>query len=275
MNKAKLKKIGDIFLNILMYVFLAVCVIAVILTLFSKKDDGAVNIFGYQMRIVTSDSMEACEYTDVSDFEIKDIPVTSMVFIESVPDNEQKANEWYKELKAGDVLTFVYNDYKSNQDKKSPVITHRITSISESENGGYTIELKGDNKNSEDGALAQTIYTSPEDPSDKLNYVIGRVVGHSPAFGAAMTFMKQPVAIVLLIIVPCVAIMLAEVIKIVKTFTADKRKREQEEKEKKDNELDELRRRLAELENASGAAAVVATEQTKFEEKYLNEEENA
>ena len=72
MDKMKFKKIGNIVLNVLMYIFLAFCIFTVIVTLLSKRDsDGAAEIFGYQMRIVTSDSMAKSEYTDVSDYKIK------------------------------------------------------------------------------------------------------------------------------------------------------------------------------------------------------------
>ena len=65
-----------------MFIFLALCIAAVILTVFSKKDsDGASEIFGYQMRLVVTDSMGASEHTDVSNYKIKSIPVNSMVFI--------------------------------------------------------------------------------------------------------------------------------------------------------------------------------------------------
>jgi signal peptidase I len=57
MNKAKVKKIWDIVLNVLMYLFLAICLVSVILTVFAKRNDGAAEIFGYQMRTVISDSM--------------------------------------------------------------------------------------------------------------------------------------------------------------------------------------------------------------------------
>ena len=72
MSKQTLKKIGNVTLNVLLYIFLAICVFSVIMTITSKKDsDGAAEIFGYQLRLVISPSMEKCEYTDVSEFEIK------------------------------------------------------------------------------------------------------------------------------------------------------------------------------------------------------------
>lgn len=238
----KIKKTGKIALDILLYIFLVLCIFVVILTIFSKRDvDGAVEIFGHQMRLVTSDSMGACEYTDVSDFEIKDIPVRSMVFIEAMPEDAEEAEEWYRSLKVGDVLTFRYVY------TKQVTITHRIVEIDEKETGGFVIELAGDNKDSDKSTLYQTIDTSIP---HNMNYVIGKVVGQSYLLGVLMSILIQPVAIVLVIIVPCVIIIIIEVLKIVRVFSEEKREKERLEAEAKNNELEDLRRRLAELEKS-------------------------
>ena len=244
MDKLKIKKIVNIITNVLLYVFLAICIFSVILTVFSKRDtDGAAEIFGYQFRVVTSDSMAECEYTDVSNFEIKDIPIRSLVFVKVMPSDPAEADEFYRSLKVGDVLTFRYV-YTTQV-----TITHRVTNIEEIE-GGFKITLAGDNKNSEDGQLVQIIDTSI---SNNVNYVIGEVTGQAKVFGMILSFLMQPVGIILLIIVPCVIIVLLEIIKIVRVFGADKKKREQEEKQKKEEELEELRRKLAELEALKNA----------------------
>ena len=243
MQKAKVKKIGNIVLNVLMYVFLAICVFAVLLTVLSKRDsDGAAEIFGYQFRVVTSDSMGACELTDVSDFEIGSIPIRSLVFVKVMPEDEAEADEWYRGLEVGDVLTFRY--VYSTQ----VTITHRIVSITEKPTGGFEIALAGDNKNSEDGQLVQIIDTSIP---NNTNYVIGQVTGQAYLLGVILSFLMAPLGIILVIILPCFIIMLIEIIKIIKTLSADKREREKEEKENKEKELEELRRRLAELEGAN------------------------
>ena len=45
---------------------------------------------------------------DVSMYEIQDIRVKSMIFIEVVPTDPDKAKDWYEDLEEGDVLTFKY-----------------------------------------------------------------------------------------------------------------------------------------------------------------------
>ncbi len=246
MKKATVKKIGNILLNVLMYVFLALCIFAVILTVLSKKTpDGASEILGYQFRVVVSDSMAKCELTDVSEYDIKDIPIRSMVFVQTVPTDPSAANEWYANLQVGDVLTFRYV-YTTQV-----TITHRIVSISEKKAGGFIIELEGDNKNSESKQLHQTIDTSQ---TNSTNYVIGKVTGQAYLLGVVMSFLMEPIGIILAIIVPCFIIILLEIFKIVKVLSADKKKREEEITAQKDTELEELRRRLMELEQRQAAS---------------------
>lgn len=246
MDKAKSKKIGKIVLDVLLYIFLAICVLSVFVTVLSKRDkDGAAEILGYQMRVVTSNSMEKCELTDVSKFEIKDIPVRSMIFVKVIPDDPAEADKFYSSLKVGDVLTFRYV-YQARQ----ITITHRITAITQKETGGYIIELAGDNKNSENGQLIQKIDTSIPNSTD---YVIGKVTGQFYPLGLVMSFLMQPVGIILLIILPCALIILLETLKIIKVFTDEKKQQQEEEKAQKENELEELRRKLAELEKATDA----------------------
>ena len=240
MDKSKIKKVSKIALDVLLYIFLAICIFAVFVTVLSKRDsDGAAEVFGYQIRVVTSDSMSESEFTDVATYKIKDIPIRSMVFVKVMPDDPAEADEFYRSLKVGDVLTFRYV-YTTQV-----TITHRITSITEKDTGGFIIELAGDNKNSEDGQLVQVIDTSIP---NNTNYVIGKVTGQAYLLGLLMSFLMQPVGIILLIIAPCFIIILLEVLKIAKVLGADKKKREQEEKKKKDDELEELRSKLAVLE---------------------------
>lgn len=240
MSKKIIKKIGKIVLDVLLCLFLAICIFSVIVTVSSKRDsDGTAKIFGYQIRIVTSDSMGKCEFTDVSEYKIKHIPVGSMIFVKEVPEDSTKADEFYSSLKVGDVLTFryVYTTQKT--------ITHRIVSITEKETGGFIIELAGDNKTSEDGQLTQIIDTSVP---NSMNYVIGKVTGQSKLLGKIITALKQPIGIVFIVILPCAIIIVIEIIRILNTLNADKKKHEQELHEQKDKELEELRNKLADLE---------------------------
>lgn len=241
------KKACKIAANVLLYAFIAVCLLGVLLSITAKKEsDGTATILGRQMRFVLSASMEKCDATDVSQFEIKDIPTRSMIFIEVVPKDAAKAEEWYAGLKVGDVLTFKYVYIRQE------TITHRITAIEKKDTGGYLISLAGDNKNADSDTLTQVIDTSvPNSP----NYVIGKVTGQSYALGLFVNALKSPVGLVCIVIIPSLIIVILEILKIIHMLGADKRKQEQEEKVQQKNELDELRRRLAELEAQKADAA--------------------
>ena len=55
MNKETLKKIGNVASNVLLGLFMAICIFSLCLTIFAKKDaDGTAEIFGYQLRIVVT-----------------------------------------------------------------------------------------------------------------------------------------------------------------------------------------------------------------------------
>ena len=248
MDKKLLKKIGDIAGNVVMYIFLAVCIVSIIMTVFGKRDeDGTSELFGYQMRLVVSDSMAKSEFTDVSNYKIKHIPLNSMVFIKLVPDDPAEADQWYRDVEVGDVLTFRY--VYTNQ----VTITHRVVDKVEKETGGFLIYLEGDNKNSDSKQLVQTINTASDDP---LNYVEGKVVGSSVTIGNVISFLQMPLAIVLIIILPCFVIILIEVLRLTKMFRG---KREKEKMDLKEKEIEELRRKLESLErqNAEKAASEV------------------
>jgi uncharacterized membrane protein len=256
MDKTKLiKKVGNIAANILLYVFIALCFVSIFLTISSKRDeDGTATIFGVQMRTVLSPSMEACEQTDVSGFEIKDIPTGSMVFIDVVPKDPDEAARWYADLNEGDVLTFKYVYVKQE------TITHRITDIKPNENGGYTIQLEGDNKSANSETLTQTIDTSKK---TSPNYVIGKVTGQSLVLGLLVSLLKSPAGLIFVIIIPSLIIVILEILKIIRILGADKKKKDEEEKERRQNELDELKRRLAEYEAAAEKMPSAESERTE------------
>jgi len=240
MNK-KVKKGLSICLTTLTVLFFALCVFSLVVTLVSNKtEDSAMDIFGYQIRIVLSDSMSKCDQTDVSDFEIKDISARSIVFVQLVPDEKDEADDWYANLEVGDVLTFRYTYIRQE------TITHRIVDITKKEMGGYIITLEGDNKASDDSiALQQVIDTSDE---ASTNYVIGKVTGQSALLGNVLYAIKQPVGLVLIIILPCMAIIVLDVIKIVSVLGESKKQKERLAKEEQSAEIARLKQQLNELQ---------------------------
>lgn len=233
-KKSTLKKVLSITLSVILYVFIALCLVGIFFSVTAKKrGDDAVTVFGMQMRTVLSPSMEKCDEFDASGYEIKDIPVNSVVFIKTVPTNEQEAYEFYKDLEVNDVLTFKYVY------DRQLTITHRIIE-KEAIDGGFIIKLQGDNRTSEDGGLVQTINTAIDSP----NYVIGKVVGKSYAFGLFLTALKSPIGIIFIVILPSIIVIVLEIIKIVEIVNGDKKKKLKEDL----SELEMLRQKLKQIE---------------------------
>lgn len=242
-NKEKISKVLNVCANVLVYTFFALSLVLLTMSILSKKNsDGAVNIFGYQSRIVISESMEKHEdtYDQIKGYKIKDLPIKTMVIIQTVPSNEEEAKKFYEEIEVGDVLTFKYV-----YDTRQETITHRVIEKEKNENNdGYTLTLQGDNKGTMSQAGKQYIDTSDE---ESLNYVIGKVVGQSYPVGLLITALKSPAGIVLMIIVPCSILIVIEIIKIVNYFNNIKREKHQQEVDKQKDEIEELKRKLEEL----------------------------
>ena len=169
-------RFAEVMLAFLFAVLFVICLLAIFITVVAPKGaDGASQIFGYELRIVATDSMDKCEKTDVSAYEIGSIPKDCMIAVELVPERETESYDWYSALEVGDVLTIRYA-YAQQM-----TITHRITAITPKDDGtGYTIELAGDNKYSDESTLYQIIDTSDK---QSRNYVIGKVVWKSQFCG--------------------------------------------------------------------------------------------
>ncbi len=266
------KKIANIIMNVLLYVFIIVCLLLVVASISSKKSEtGAMTIFGYQARVVETQSMEwaddikiehlKLEGTDIDSLDklpLGEVPKNSLVFIEVVPEDPEQAKLWYDNLKVGDVVTFMYGEYGVIAGRQ-PIITHRITKITPKLSGGYLLELNGDNK-----GLTEEDKTSPADTAtqyidtsvESVNYVVGKVTSQSKALGSLIYIVKQPVGIICIVIIPCVIIIILEVIKIVGVLGEDKKKKAEEEKQKmeeekqkQESEIELLKKQLAALQN--------------------------
>ncbi len=242
-KKSKLRKILEGISWALMAVFAALAVFSVVVAVSSKKDsDGTATIFGTQLRFVKSDSMAECEQTDVSAYKIKSIKVKSCVFIETIPEEETKREEWLSKIEIGDVLTFKYV-YTTQE-----TITHRVISIEEKPSGGYIFSLRGDNMSSESGALTQTIDTSLE---DSPNYIIGKVTGQSYFLGLLIYAVKSPVGISLIVMVPSAIIIIWNAVRIAKVVKQGKKEKKDEENSNRDKEIEELKKQIEALKTST------------------------
>ena len=241
-KKSLAKKIFRILLNVLLYIFIGICAIMLVLTIASKRSEsGGVELFGYQFMTVATGSMEKGDHTVDPSYDIQSISKNSLIFVQSKPSDPEALAQWYEDLEIGDVLTFRY------QYAKQVTITHRIIDKDINASGGYIITLQGDNQTEGNTLGVQTIDTSA-DPATATNYIIGKVTGQSYLLGLFLTILSQPIGLVLCVILPCLIIMVLEIIRIVSVLGAGKKQQQQAEQEQKDAELEELRRRLAELE---------------------------
>ncbi len=214
------KAVGDVL--VILLIIAAIFILYVALTA-KKSGDDAATIFGKQFRIVVSESMEASDQTDVSNYKIKSIRVKSCIFIDLVPEDEPPLGDWYADVKIGDVLAFKYN-YNGIK-----IITHRVIAIQKTESG-YIITLQGDNKT--EGVIIGTQTINTADSS--AGSVIGKVTGQSYVLGAFICAFKTPIGLTCIVLIPCLAVIGLEVVRIVTLLSSEK-----DSAEKKSGNVDE------------------------------------
>lgn len=104
------------------------------------------------------------------------------------------------ELGIGDIITF------SSVDPSYPglTVTHRIVGKQKSQNGGYIFRTKGDNNSIEDPALVNE------------DNVYGRVILKIPKLGYVRKFLLTSYGFTFGIVMPCLALIIADILKFVK-----------------------------------------------------------
>lgn len=169
---------------------------------------GSFDFSDTDVKIVVSGSMDG-EPRD--QFEIRTIPIRSMVFIHKVPYGDP-VGDFYSSLEIGDVLTFNYVHPATHE---MMVVTHRIIAIDES-HGTFTYTLKGDS--AADDPTNGSVQVVSSDSGD----VIGKVVGVSPALGQLVVFLSTWTGKVCLIIIPCMILIVSECLSIFRAIRTDK-----------------------------------------------------
>ena len=230
--KSLLKKVVDLFVLLISVLAFALLVVSIT----SKKDDdGASTIFGYQMRFVISESMAESALSDVSQYKIKSIPLSSLILIETTPQKEEELIAWYDDVEVGDVLTFKYLYTKQE------TITHRVVGKEAIEGGGWIITLRGDNLAGEYSLTEQVINTND---TESANYIIGKVIYTNLVLGKIISALKNPIGIIFLIIVPCLVLAVIQIIRIV-SIVRDKEKNQYVDQNlEKDREIEALKKEL-------------------------------
>lgn len=131
-------------------------------------------------------------YVIISPSMVPTIKVQDAVVIKNVP---------AEKLRKGDIITFVSTDSRY----AGLTVTHRIIDVVKADDGKLLFRTKGDNNNTPDDALVN------EDNVD------GRVFLKIPKIGYLQYFLSQSYGWIICIVVPCLAIIAFEIVKIFKT----------------------------------------------------------
>lgn len=119
-------------------------------------------------------------------------------------------------IKVGDVITFNSTDYRSS----GVTVTHRVKKVEKTSDGKYLFTTKGDANNTEDATR------------QPFSSIYGKVLLRLPKLGYIQYILSSVLGWVLLIIVPTVLIIGADIIKIIKTIKNDPNLKDKGKKKK-------------------------------------------
>ncbi len=131
-------------------------------------------------------------YVIVSPSMVPTIKVQDAVVVKNVPPEK---------LRKGDIITFISTDSRY----AGLTVTHRIIDIEKSEDGKFLFRTKGDNNNTPDDALVT---------QDNID---GRVFLKIPKIGYLQYFLSQSYGWIICIVLPCLAVIAVEIVRIFKT----------------------------------------------------------
>ncbi len=234
-NKGK-RKVAKIIGNSVFYTILGLLTVFAAFSITSRITGGRIG--DSQYLVVISGSMDGERQEE---YPIKTIPVKSLIKVDLIKDGQEK--EFYSSLKKGDVLTFNYASLNN------VTITHRIIEdpLLLSDGTTYQIKLKGD---AVEGNEIQTLYSD-----GRTGEVIGKVSFVSLPLGQMYFFMSSKMGTLVLVILPCSAVCIYEIAKIVYILSENKRKKKEEAAQavtsSKDKEIEELKAKLEAMQKQS------------------------
>lgn len=136
-------------------------------------------------------------YTIVSPSMVPNINVLDVIITTRVSDPSK--------IKVGDVITFNSTDYRSS----GVTVTHRVKKVEKTSDGKYLFTTKGDANNTKDATR------------QPFSSIYGKVLLRLPKLGYIQYILSTVLGWLLLIIVPTVLIIGADIIKIIKTIKDD------------------------------------------------------
>lgn len=140
-------------------------------------------------------------YVVLTESMIPAIPVNDVVITKKVELNE---------LKEGDIITFISTDPRF----PGITITHRIKNIFINQaTGEYEFETKGDHNN------------APDLTHVKGNNILGKVIFKIPKLGYIQQFLATQGGWIIVILIPCLAVLSYDIVKLIKTVGKKKNKK--------------------------------------------------
>ena len=136
-------------------------------------------------------------YTIVSPSMVPNINVLDVIITTRV--------SYPSKINVGDVITFNSTDYRSS----GVTVTHRVKKVEKTSDGKYLFTTKGDANNTEDATR------------QPFSSIYGKVLLRLPKLGYIQYILSTVLGWLLLIIIPTVLIIGADIIKIIKTIKDD------------------------------------------------------
>lgn len=176
----KLKNFVKIALDVLLGLIVAIEILVIGGIIYSRVTGGVPNIFGYNFYVIISDSMEP------------EIMVDDVI-ISKVYKGEK--------LEVGQVITY----YGKEGSVANKVVTHKIVSVQDTPNGQNIIT-----QGVKEGAT--------EDPMITQDDVMAVMVSNTKVITFVYGIVSSPIGFLAFIVSPLIAIIVVEIIKMVRTF---------------------------------------------------------
>lgn len=171
--------------DIFFIVFVAIVLVAIIYGIYTKRNGNNGYVPIVSAYVIVSPSM-------VPTINVRDAVIAYRPNVES--------------LKKGDIITFTSTDARYS----GLTVTHRILGISKSEDGQIAYQTKGDNNTTPDAALVLG------------SNIYGKVFFIVPWLGYLQVFLTTTYGWILLVVLPCIVIIISDMIKLIKTLLNSK-----------------------------------------------------
>lgn len=185
MNNKGIKKIFAKIISILSYICLAILVLVALFLVYF--------IISNQIARVKGTKPFISLYTIVSPSMEPNINVYDVIIDVRVDDDE--------DVKLGDVVTF----YSDSIDTGGYTVTHRIHNIYDTSDARYYITKGDNNQNPDDGTIT-------------IDNIVGKVRWVIPALGRIQFFVSSKFGWIIVILIPALGIILADIKKLIKIF---------------------------------------------------------